>query len=130
MTIRFIKETCIYATDLDAVREFYSHVLGLEEISFLPGKHVFFRAGSSVLLCFNPEDSLAKKSPPAHGGRGPGHFAFEVADYLPAREELVARGVCIIDTVGWKNGMESCYFHDPAGNVVELVPGGIWDPAA
>lgn len=127
MNIRFIKETCIYATDLEAVRVFYTQTLGLVEISYLPGKHVFFRAGTSVLLCFHPTDSIAKKSPPPHAVQGPYHFAFEVEDYEAAKGELAAHGVQVIDTVIWNGGQESCYFNDPAGNVVELVPSGIWD---
>ena len=127
MNIRLIKETCIYSIELEPLRQFYADVLGLVEIAYLPGKHIFFRAGDSVLLCFNPEDSQAKKSPPPHGVGGPGHFAFEVVDYNRSRDELLARGVKIIDRVIWKSGQELCYFLDPAGNVVELVPEGIWD---
>jgi hypothetical protein len=47
-------------------------------IHYLPGKHCFFRAGNSVLLLFNPDDSKEKVSPPAHYGGGKQHFAFEV----------------------------------------------------
>lgn len=127
MKIRFIKETCIYAADLEAIRTFYTRTLGLTELAYLPGKHVFFRAGTSVLLCFHPDDARAKKSPPPHGVRGAYHFAFEVEDYPAAKAELIASGVPIVDTVIWKSGQESCYFTDPAGNLVELVPDGIWN---
>jgi catechol 2,3-dioxygenase-like lactoylglutathione lyase family enzyme len=127
LKIRFIKETCVYAHDLDAMRTFYAEILGLTVIDFAPGKHIFFRAGSSVLLCFNPTDSAQKKSPPGHGAVGSLHFAFEVADYDVAKQELKIRGIDLIDTVIWKSGQESCYFRDPAGHVVELVPEGIWD---
>ena len=78
MNIVKIKETCLYVHDLDEARNFYHDVLGLPVISYLPGKHLFLRAGGSVLLCFNPEDSKTKKSPPAHYGEGRQHFAFEV----------------------------------------------------
>ena len=123
-----IKETCIYAVDLLSMQEFYSGKLGLEVISSVPGKHIFFKAGTSVLLCFNPEDSRMKQSPPPHYATGKYHFAFEVSagDYQLKKDEIVSRGITITDTVIWKNGQESFYFDDPAGNVVEIVPVGIW----
>jgi len=123
-----IKETCIYAVDLDMMRDFYAGKLGLEVISFVPGKHIFFRAGSSVLLCFNPEDSGKKASPPAHYANGKYHFAFEVRqeDYQWQKSEVTKQGIAITDEVTWKGGQKSFYFEDPAGNVLEVVPEGIW----
>lgn len=123
-----IKETCIYSRELEKVKEFYSGVLGLEVISFVTGKHVFFRAGSSVLLCFDPDDSKMKQSPPSHYAAGKYHFAFEVsaADYEWQKAELIRQGVVVTDQVVWKTGQESFYFEDPAGNVLEVVPVGIW----
>ena len=123
-----VKETCLYAADLDVMRTFYGVKLGLEIISFVPGKHIFFKAGSSVLLCFNPEDSRTKTSPPAHYASGKYHFALEVRaeDYTWQKGELVRQGINIIDEVIWESGQESFYFEDPAGNVVEVVPVGIW----
>jgi catechol 2,3-dioxygenase-like lactoylglutathione lyase family enzyme len=128
LNFRQIKETCIYGRDLPAMMEFYRGVLGLEVIHHLPGKHIFFRAGASVLLCFNPDDSRQKVSPPPHYAEGKYHFAFEVAaDAYEAHKEEVRRlGIRIIDEVKWANGQESFYFEDPAGNVLEIVPEGIW----
>ncbi|MBL7860424.1 MAG: VOC family protein [Cyclobacteriaceae bacterium] len=124
-----IKETCIYMKDLGAARQFYHNLLALPIISEAPDRHIFFRAGSSVLLCFNPDDSQSKKSPPAHYAFGNYHFAFEVtqAEYLIHKEKIRALGIPILDTLIWKNGLESFYFNDPAGNVIEIVPEGIWD---
>ena len=75
-----IKETCLYIKDLELARKFYGDVLELEEISYVKEKHLFFKAGTSVLLCFNPLDSKNKTSPPAHYGGGKQHFAFEISD--------------------------------------------------
>lgn len=124
-----IKETCIYSRDLTAAREFYHDLLGLPVIGEVAGRHIFFRAGSSVLLCFNPDDSRQKQSPPAHFSEGKYHFAFEVnaEEYEDHKTEIQKQGITIIDKVVWKNGQESFYFHDPLGNVVEIVPEGIWD---
>jgi catechol 2,3-dioxygenase-like lactoylglutathione lyase family enzyme len=95
----------------------------------VPGKHIFFRAGNSVLLCFNPADSKLKASPPAHYAEGKQHFAFEVsaAEYLKSKEILQAKGVEIIDEIVWANGKESFYFNDPEGNILEILPEGVWD---
>ena len=129
MNIKQIKETCIYMRDLEQARNFYHGLLGLPVISHVDGKHIFFRAGASVLLCFNPEDSKSKKSPPPHFSEGQYHFAFEVpeSDYLKEKQSLISKGIQITDEVEWKNGLKSCYFEDPAGNVLEIVPEGVWD---
>lgn len=129
MKFKQIKETCIYFKDLKLAREFYHDVLDLPIISELKDKHIFFRAGSSVLLCFNPDDSRHKKSPPAHYSEGKYHFAFEVpkAEYESQKKEFLQKGVSITEEIIWTNGLESFYFEDPIGNVVEIVPEGIWD---
>ena len=128
LRFRQIKETCIYARDLKAIKDFYGDILGLEIIHYLPGKHIFFRVGTSVLLCFNPDDSRSKKSPPAHFAEGKYHFAFEVepADYQAYKTAIDQKKIKITDEVTWENGQQSFYFEDPAGNVLEIVPTGIW----
>jgi len=125
-----IKETCIYIRDLERARQFYHLKLGLPEISYVPGKHLFLRVGTSVLLLFNPEDSKMKKSPPPHYGGGKQHFAFEVsADlYDEVKKEITSMGIDIIDEVTWPSKKQSIYFHDPEGNVLEIVPSeAIWE---
>ena len=70
-----------------------------------------------------------KKSPPPHFAIGKYHFAFEVAsaDYEKEKAALMAKGIKITDEVTWRNGLKSSYFEDPAGNVLEIVPEGVWD---
>lgn len=124
-----IKETCLYLHDLEQARKFYHEILELPLISYVPNKHIFFSAGSSVLLCFNPEDSKHKTKPPGHFGGGKQHFAFEVSekDYEKSKLWIQEKGITITDTVLWKDGVESFYFEDPEGNVLEIVPNkGIW----
>lgn len=130
MNFRKIKETCLYVHDLEKVRQFYHELLGLPIINYDLGKHIFFKLGSSVLLCFNPEDSKNKVSPPGHFGGGKQHVAFEVSnsDYAKVKQDIASKGVKIIDEVVWKSGAESFYFEDPEGNILEIVPDeGIWD---
>ncbi|MBX2944557.1 MAG: VOC family protein [Cyclobacteriaceae bacterium] len=124
-----IKETCLYVNDLEQARKFYSEILELPVIGYAAGKHLFFQAGSSVLLLFNPEDSKSKTSPPAHYGAGKQHFAFEVSsvEYEKAKLWVLSKGIKIIDEVTWKEGVRSFYFEDPEGNVLEIVPNnGVW----
>lgn len=124
-----IKETCIYCRDLEKAREFYGGILGLPLISYVAGKHIFFRVGASVLLIFNPDDSRMKTSPPAHYAEGRQHYAFEVTkgEYDRHKQKIQEKGITIIDRLIWKNGSESFYFNDPEGNILEIVPEGIWD---
>jgi catechol 2,3-dioxygenase-like lactoylglutathione lyase family enzyme len=124
-----IKETCLYVNNLELARKFYCDVLELEVISYVKEKHIFFKAGTSVLLCFNPEDSKNKTSPPAHYGGGKQHFAFEVSesDYTSSKAWILSKGIKITDEVTWASGKKSFYFEDPEGNVLEIVPDkGIW----
>lgn len=130
MNFTQIKETCLYVHDLEQARKFYHEVLGLPIIDYRPSQHLFLKAGTSVLLLFNPQDSKTKISPPAHFGEGKQHFAFEVKheNYESARSEITSKGITIIEEVTWKSGKASFYFNDPEGNVLEIVPDtGIWD---
>lgn len=125
-----IKETCLYVHDLEKAKRFYHERLGLPVISYLSGKHLFLRAGQSVLLLFNPEDSKIKTSPPAHFGGGKQHLAFEIngGDYEESKRQIEGKGIEIIDEITWKSGKKSFYFNDPEGNVLEVLPDeGIWD---
>jgi catechol-2,3-dioxygenase len=123
-----IKETCLYVHDLELAKKFYHEILELPIINYSPGKHIFFRAGTSVLLCFNPEDSKTKKSPPGHYGGGKQHFAFEVPkeEYDIAKQKILTKGILITDKLQWKDGQESFYFEDLEGNILEIEPEGIW----
>jgi catechol 2,3-dioxygenase-like lactoylglutathione lyase family enzyme len=130
IAFRQIKETCLYVRNLAEVKDFYGTLLGLPVIDYQEGKHLFLRVGNSVLLCFNPDDSRKKVSPPAHYAEGKQHIAFEVSEqqYEIAKEYLKTNGVAITNEVVWKSGKQSFYFEDPAGNILEVVPdAGIWD---
>lgn len=125
-----IKETCLYLKDLETGLAFYNKLLGFPLINYLPEKHLFLRVGESVLLCFNPEDSKLKTSPPAHFANGRQHIAFEVKEeeYQATKTELISKGIVVTDKIIWESGKESFYFEDPEGNVLEILPNeGIWD---
>lgn len=131
MQITQIKETCLYVNDLSACKSFYHDLLGLEVINEVVGKHVFFRAGTSVLLCFLPENSKTQDTPPPHYAHGKQHIAFEVAakDYEDSKNSLRSKGIVITYEHTWPHGRKSAYFEDNQGHVLEIVPSGLWDSA-
>jgi len=129
MRIKQIKETSLYVHNLELIRHFYEGKLGLPVISISENRHVFFRAGTSVLLCFVPETTQKEATLPPHFGGGNQHIAFEVApkEYSQWHENLKAKNVEIVHEQEWKNGLRSFYFKDPEENLIEIVPEGIWD---
>ncbi len=126
--VREILETSLYADDLEAAERFYSEVLGLEKITRVPSRHVFFRCGDRVFLVFNAARTLEGGMLPPHGASGPGHVAFAVAEgELPEwRARLEAHGVEVETEFAWPDGGHSLYFRDPAGNSLELGTPSIW----
>lgn len=128
-----IVETAVYVDDLERAESFYGGVLGLEVLARGENRHVFFRVGaSSVLLAFLADETIKGADLPAHGARGPTHFALGIqAVALDAwRQRLADRGVEIEHETCWPLGGVSLYFRDPAGNSVELITPGVWGLSA
>ncbi|MBO6900369.1 MAG: VOC family protein [Rhizobiaceae bacterium] len=134
MTPSAILETAIYADDIDAAETFYGGVLGLEKISRAGNRHVFFRCGNSVLLVFNPTETVKPPAPdaklpvPPHGARGDGHVCFRAseAEIDGWKKRLNEAGVAIEAEFEWPQGGRSIYLRDPAGNSVEFANPAIW----
>lgn len=128
MKFNSIKETALYVKDLNNTRAFYHGKLGFEEIGYKEGRHIFFRVGTSVLLCFLAEASLAEDDLPPHGATGTIHIAFEVfpEEYQSRKEEILGHEIEIIKSQSWPHGLESFYFLDPDGHLLEVVPEGLW----
>ncbi len=127
--IKQVKETCLYVSDLSETRKFYEDIMGFDVIGTRANRHVFFRAGTSVLLCFNPEETKNEDVLPPHFAHGPQHIAFEVdtKDYASWKEDLKAKGVKVIHEQIWRGKYHSFYFHDPHGHLLEIVETGMWD---
>lgn len=124
-----VLETCLYAENLEETASFYGQVLGMLPFARVDTRHVFFRCGQSVLLLFNPAETMrATGSVPVHGATGPGHVAFAMAPWeIDAwRSRLTDCGVAIEAEVTWPSGGHSIYFRDPAGNSVELTTFKTW----
>jgi catechol 2,3-dioxygenase-like lactoylglutathione lyase family enzyme len=93
------------------------------------GRHVFFRAGESVLLCFIAERTAQEESLPPHGASGRVHFAFEVSreEYPAALQKIKSEAIPVLHEHTWPNGLRSFYFHDPDENLVEIIEEGLWE---
>lgn len=127
MKINQVKEISLYVTDLDRTEAFYQGKLGFPVISRVNGRHIFFRVGHSVLLCFIP-GATRKGSLPAHYAEGKIHIAFEVSDkqYREAKEWIRSLEISIEHEQKWHDGYFSIYFRDPDGHSLEIVPEGLW----
>lgn len=127
-----ILETSLYAEDLGAAEEFYSGLLGLRVVARVEGRHLFLRAGTGMLLVFDPRVTARPASGalpvPAHGARGPGHicFALGTAELAAMAERLMTAGIALEADFQWPNGARSIYVRDPAGNSVEFAEPALW----
>lgn len=115
------------------MKDFYVNRLGLDLVLEEEKRHVFLKAGKSMLLIFNPENtSLAANSTfPTHGAYTPPssiHFALEIEQvgYEAAKTILIQKKIAIEKEMSWGSGGKSIYFRDPAGNLVEIVTKGQW----
>jgi catechol 2,3-dioxygenase-like lactoylglutathione lyase family enzyme len=133
-----ILETILYADDLDAARDFYERVLGLTVYSQMPGRQIFFKIDTQMLLIFKPDATeippRAGALPvPPHGARGPGHVCFSAtATEIDAWVlHLQANGVSMEADFLWPAKTpelrgRSIYLRDPAGNSLEFAEPRIW----
>lgn len=128
-----VLEAALYAEDLAAAERFYAGVIGLPVILRQEGRHVFFRAGRTIVLIFRAEATAVPPRPgalpvPPHGATGPGHLCLgaSAADLDLWRAHLEAAGVAIEADFRWPNGARSIYVRDPAGNSVEFAEPRLW----
>ncbi len=122
-----VLETVLYCTteNEEETRRFYREVLGLPPVR---ADSVAHRIGTGVFLLFNADESSVQASPPAHGAPGGVHTCFVAApgDYEEWKRRLASAGVEIIEELEWDAGPRSFYFHDPAGNVLEIAEADMW----
>jgi catechol-2,3-dioxygenase len=132
LKFRKIVETCLYSSDLEKMKNFYVNTIGLELISEEMGRHLFMKAGKSMLLIFNPKNTMVGSTIfPIHGAITPPaicHFALEIEkeDYENSKIILNQNKIEIEKEIMWKEGTKSIYFRDPAGNLVEFIMRYTW----
>lgn len=133
MPARFagVLETCLYhePSEAEAVERFYTDLLGLRRVAAWPGG-IACRIGSAVILLFDRSE-LARRDDPisAHGTTGPGHcclLAPDAAEYETWKLRLAGAGVELLHEHHWGSERRSVYFHDPAGNLLEIADGNLW----
>lgn len=124
-----VKESSLYIKDLDKTEAFYHGKLGFPIIGKSVNRHIFFRAGNSVLLCFISETTKSLTDLPPHFGEGKLHIAFgcQPEDYENWKATLIQNQIEITHEQAWGDGYFSCYFEDPDGHVLEIVPEGMWE---
>lgn len=129
MEIKKIKETCLYVKDLARSKSFYEGRLGFEVVGEVKDRHVFFRVGQSVLLCFISEASKQGGTLPPHFGSGQLHLAFEVTkeQYGEWKKKIQELGISIEQEYDWGGGFLSFYFRDPDKHLLEVVMEGMWE---
>jgi catechol 2,3-dioxygenase-like lactoylglutathione lyase family enzyme len=114
-----------------AMAEMYGGALGLDRVAAWPDGAAY-RLGSVLVLLF-ARDRLAEREGPIadHGSAGPGHACFTVpAGEYEAWLRHVAGVAEITHEHEWKGGRRSFYFHDPAGNLLEIADGDLWPAEA
>lgn len=128
-----ILETSLYVANLEDARSFYGGLLGLEEVTAVEGRHVFYRCGQGMLLLFVAAETVKppgnpKMPVPTHGATGPGHACFcASADELNRWADLfLSQGIEIEADFCWPNGARSIYVRDPSGNSIEFAEPRLW----
>ena len=124
-----IKETCLYVSDLKKTIAFYRDKLGLEMFIHSENEHAFFRAGESVLLCFNPDHTKTQTDIPRHYGSGELHIAFETEkeEYDNWQKKVREAHIEIEHEHTWPGGHRSFYFRDPDNHCLEIIEQGMWE---
>jgi catechol-2,3-dioxygenase len=115
------------------MKNFYVNTIGLQLISEEKERHIFLKVGKSMLLIFNPKNTMVKSNSifPIHGAITPPamvHFALEIEkeDYENSKNMLNQNKIEIEKEIIWKKGTKSLYFRDPIGNLVEFITLNSW----
>ena len=127
MQLDRVLETVLYyeSGQEGELRRFYAQVLGLRPVG---REGLTFRIGPGLLLLFEAERSSVQSTPPPHGARGSIHTCFVAAadDYDGWKRRLSDHDIPLLEERAWDNGVRSFYFHDPAGNLLEIADGDLW----
>ena len=122
MRIDRIDHLVLTVADLDATCEFYEKVLGMEAVTFSGGRRALRFGEQKINLHQAGQEFEPKATYPA-----PGSADFCLITHSPLDEvvrHLAANAVEVLEGPVRKDGalgmMESVYFRDPDGNLVEV----------
>ncbi len=110
----------LWAEDVPATAHFYRDVVGLKLLPHHHGGRPHFDLGGTFLTILKGKPQPALDSQPA---RFP-LMAFAVDDLGGMAEQLMAHGVELPWGIEQDAGSRWAMFHDPAGNLVEVVEMG------
>jgi catechol-2,3-dioxygenase len=125
--VRGLGEIAFRVNNLDAMQQFYEHVIGLPLMTRFPSVAFFkiadgYGGHTQVLALFDRSESPGYRGTDA-ATSSIDHIAFEIplADFADERKRLEALGLQVETAehtwVHWR----SLYVRDPEGNQVELV---------
>ncbi len=113
--------TTVWAEDVSAAAHFYRDVVGLQP--FVDDHHTVerphFKLNGGYLVILKGQPRPAENTEPEHFPL----FALSVDDLDKAVEQLKAHNVTLPWGVQSEGQQQYVMFHDPAGNLIELVQG-------
>lgn len=121
INLRKLVHFTIPVTDLDRAEAFYTGLLGFRRVR-RSGHMCFLRCGDDLFVLTHSEKPVDPNPPDRHEI----HTAFlaQGADYDAALQTLAAAGVRVFLEEARDRGTfqgRSAYFHDPDGNVIEII---------
>lgn len=124
--VRRIDHVTLIVANVDASRQFYVGLLGMEEVARpqFSFSGAWFRAGSTLVHLIEQHELSGPAGYPVEvlvrSSRNH-HFAFEVDDAAAAAATLKRLGVKLLDDVKYRpDGAIQVFLTDPDGHVVEL----------
>jgi catechol 2,3-dioxygenase-like lactoylglutathione lyase family enzyme len=115
--IKGLEVICLWAENVPQTAHFYKDVLGLVLLHDHHSGQPHFKVGEAYLTILKGKPQPAEDAEPS---RFP-LFAFRVWDLDEAVESLKAHGVELPWGIEELEGSRWVMFHDPAGNLIELI---------
>ena len=123
MPLRNLNHVLVLAEDLEATRDFYVDVLGLEvgerpPFEF-PGYWLYL--GDQAVVHLASKDPGASRASAGDGGTGAiDHIAFEASGLADMTSRLKARGLPVRQRIVPGSGLRQLFIQDPNGVTIEL----------
>ncbi|MGW0808635.1 VOC family protein [Nonomuraea sp. NPDC002799] len=122
MKIDRLDHLVLTVADLDATMRFYTTVLGMEAVTFEPGRHALSFGQSKINLHQAGQEFEPKAARPEPGSADLCLITGDPLDAVVA--ELAGHGVPIeegpVERTGATGPIRSVYLRDPDGNLIEI----------